>query len=315
MNQDKHILYEDFQGSKFPDLAVLYPEEFQLLHDCALFLTCAAGEAVIVEGQEGEYLYLVQSGLLRVVKQHDGNVYEIASISSGDVFGEASVLYHGTAGAQVRAMTECALYAIPSQRVRELFESNEKFLRATTQLAEKRSAASALAVNPIFSTLPMAVREVVLFNAKFVSIHAGDELIVQGDKEAKFMFLILSGEVEVFKEHPFNSAEQIKLDTLCSGDEAGEITVVTALPHSATVIAINTVRVLAIKNESIVAWAERYSDFAYGLYGQVYRKLQANSEVLKKVIGDEEAEKLTLSMLPPLEAFKIKHRLAESETL
>lgn len=313
MNQDYQIIHEDFQGSKFPDLAVLYPEEFQLLHECAVFLTCEAGEAVIVEGQEGEYLYLVKSGLLRVVKQHDGNAYEVASITSGDVFGEASVLYHTTAGAQVRAMDKCELYAIPSQRIRELFENNEKFLRATTQLAEKRSAASALAVNPIFSTLPMAVREVALFNAKFLSIEAGEELIVQGDTEARFMFLILGGEVEVFKEHPHNNGEQIKLDTLYSGDEAGEITIVTALPHSATVIAINTVRVLAIKSDSVVSWAQRYSDFAYGLYGQVYRKLEANSEVLKKTVGDEEAKRLTLSMLPPLEAFKIRHHLIESE--
>jgi len=309
MSLDNGIVYDDFQGSKFPDLAVLYPEEFKLIHDHAELVTIQAGEPAIVEGQEGGCLYLVKSGLLRVVKQHDGSMYEIAPISSGDVFGEASILFQTKAGAEVRAMDDCELYAIPSHVIQELFASNERFLRATTQLAEKRSAASALAVNPIFSTLPMAVREVVLFNAKFISLNAGEFLVAEGDKEARHMFVILSGEVDVFKEHPYRHGEEIKLGRLSSGDEAGEITVVTGQPHMATVIAVNQVRTLAIKNASVVAWAERYSDFAYALYGLVYRKLRESSEILKAEVDEEEAKKLTLKMMPSLEAFKAEHQL------
>ncbi len=309
MGKKVFVNIEDFQGSKFPDLAVLYPEELQTMHEAAELQTFAADEVVIAEGQEGDYLYLVKSGLLRVIKQHAGSVYEVATIAPGDIFGEFSVLFQSQAGAEVRTMDACELYAIPSQTVRAIFHENERFMRATRQLAEKRSAASALAVNPIFSTLPMAVREVALFNAKFVSLEKGEILVAEGEVEDNYMFIILSGELEVTIAHPNQKDEQIFLAILSSGDEAGEITVVTNMPHMATVRALGSVRVLAIRNSSIVAWAERYTDFAYALYGLVYRKLAKTQEILSQVLSESEAKVLTLNTLPSLEEFKEQHGL------
>jgi len=299
----------DFQGSKFPDLAVLYSEEFESIYEVAELKVFAANEQVIAEGQEGEYLYLVKSGLLRVVKKHAGSVYEIATVGPGDIFGEASVLYQSKAGAEVRAMDDCVLYAVPRQKVQQILKSNERFLRATTQLAEKRSAASALAVNPIFSTLSMAVREVVLFNAKFFSLTAGEVLIAEGEVEDKHMFIVLAGELKVSIAHPNKKDKTIALTTLSSGDEAGEITVVTNLPHMATVSAVSAVRVLAIRNSSVVAWANRYTDFAYALYGLVYRKLMQTQNILSSILTGSEAKVLTLYTMPSLEEFKKKHHL------
>ncbi len=309
MSNDVAVQSEDFQGSAFPDLSVLYPEDLGLMLEAAEVHTFEANEQVIVEGQQGEYLFLVKSGLLRVIKHHAGNTYEIATIAPGDIFGEASILYKGKAGAEVRAMDSCVLYAVPKDVVQTVLQSNERFERATTQLAEKRSAASALAVNPLFSTLPMAVREVVLFNAKFFSLQAGEVLIAEGDVEDNHMFVILAGELGVHIAHPHGKGENINLATLSSGDEAGEITVVTNLPHMATVSALGKVRVLAIRNSCIVAWARRYSDFAYALYGLVYRKLMQTQEVLQKVLSPKEAKILTLNTMPSLEEFKKQHHL------
>jgi cGMP-dependent protein kinase 2 len=309
MSEASLIKSEDFQGSKFPDLAVLYPEELETMYEAAELQTFAADQTVITEGQEGEYLYLVKSGLLRVIKQHAGSVYEVATIAPGDIFGEASVLFQSKAGAEVRTMDTCELYAIPSQTVRDILRDNEKFMRATRQLAEKRSAASALAVNPIFSTLPMAVREVVLYNAKFFTLKPNEILLHEGDVEDNHMFVILSGELEVTMLHPNKKDESIFLAKLLSGDEAGEITVVTNMPHMATVKALTNVRVLAIRNSSIVAWAQRHTDFAYALYGLVYRKLLKTQEILKSVLSESEAKVLTLNTMPSLEEFKQQHGL------
>jgi len=308
MNTHDLINPEDFQGSKFPDLCVLYPDEFQLLSESAKPISFKANEPVIVEGQEGKALYLVKSGQLRVNKQHDDTVYEVGSITPGDVFGEASVLYQGKAGAEVRAIDDCELYAISPETVQTLLESNERFLRAITQLAERRAAASALAVNPIFSTLPLAVREVALYNAKFVGVKEGEVIIHEGD-EASFMFVVLAGKVSVSLQHPSHLGQQIAVATRGSGDELGEIAVITGYPHGATVTALEPVRVLALRNLSIAAWSGRYSDFAYALYGQVYRKLKENRKILSEVLDDREARELTINNLPPFENYKQKHRL------
>jgi len=309
MGEESLIQSDDFQGSKFPDLAVLYPEELETMYEVAELHSFIADDIVIAEGQEGKYLYLVKAGLLRVVKAHAGSVYEVATIAPGDIFGEASVLFQSKAGAEVRTMDACELYAIPSQTVRDILNDNERFMRATRQLAEKRSAASALAVNPIFSTLPMAVREVLLFNAKFFNLNKNEILLTEGDVEDNHMFLILSGELEVSVVHPNTKNESIFLAQLSSGDEAGEITVVTNMPHMATVKAVSNVRVLAIRNSAIVAWAERHTDFAYALYGLVYRKLLKTQEVLSQVLSESEAKVLTLNTMPSLEEFKQQHGL------
>ena len=308
MTKKTHINREDFQGSKFPDLMVLYPDEFEQLYDVATYMEVEANVPVIEEGQKGESLYLVKSGQLRVYKRHDDNLYEVGSITPGDIFGEASVLYHSTAGAEVRAIDHCEFYLIPMDTAHEVFESNERFLRSITQLAERRAAASALAVNPIFSTLPMAVREVALFNAKFINIKKGDMIIKEGD-EATYMFIMLAGKVEVTLQHPADKDQQIKIAVRGSGDELGEIAVVTGYPHGATVTALTSVRVLAIHNLAISAWSGRYSDFAYSLYGQVYRKLKENRQILNEILDDRDARILTINNMPPFEEFKAKHHL------
>ena len=308
MIDSKMANHEGFQGSAFPDLRVLYPDELQLLFNSAEFIRFKADEPVIEEGQKGESLYLVKSGQLLVNKRHEDNVYEVGSITPGDVFGEASVLYQGTAGAEVRAVDDCELYAVPAEIVHMLFDSNERFLRATTQLAERRAAASALAVNPVFSTLPMAVREVALYNAKYVSVKEGEVIIHEGD-EASFMFLILAGRVEISFQHPSELDGKIVVAERGSGDELGEISVITGYPHGATVKALEPVRVLALRNACIAAWSGRYSDFGYALYGQVYRKLKENRAVLSAVLDDREARDMTINTIPSLEDYKLKHHL------
>ncbi len=296
------------QGTIFPDLRVLYPDELQMLYAAAKLLKYKANEPVIVEGQESDSLYLVKSGQLRVNKRHDDNVYEVGSINPGDIFGEASVLYQSTAGAEVRAIDDCELYAVPSSVVHEVFKSNERFLRATTQLAENRAAASALAVNPMFSKLPLAVREVALYNAKFVNVKEGEVIINAGD-QANFTFVILAGQVDVSMPHPSHLGEKISVATRSSGDELGEIAVVTGFSHGGTVKAITPVRVLAIKNVSIEAWTGRYSDFAYAVYAQVQAKLKENRQKLNNFIEDREARDLTINLMPSLEDFKSRYNL------
>ena len=308
MSKDKLTEDKGFQASKFPDLRVLYPEELHILYSSAKHLSYEPNEVVIQEGKASDYLYLVDQGQLRVNKKHEDYVCEVGAINPGDIFGEASLLYQTTAGAEVRAMDHCELYAIPAESVLEVFNSNERFLRATTQLAENRAAASALAVNPVFMTLPLAVREVVLYNAKFVSVREGEVIIHAGD-QASFTFLLLAGQVDVSIPHPNHVGEMISVSKQHSGDEIGEIALLTGLAHMGTVTAETPVRLLAVRNMCMEAWAERYSDFAYSIYVQVQKKLKSNRHLLNDFVEDRAARELTTNLLPSLEDFKLRYHL------
>jgi len=289
-----------FDSKGFPMLAVLQPDELHFIRSIATALELAANVPVISEGRPSEYLYMVKSGLLRVNKRHGNDIFEVGSITPGEVFGEASILFNAPAGAEVRTVAPTELYQIPAEHIREIVESNERFGRSITQLAENRAAASALAVNPIFSKLPQAVREVVLYNSHFVSLESGDILIQEGDVDTRYMFIVLGGEAEVSMQHPRDKKKRIVFARLSSGDEVGEISVITGKPHAATVKATTSLRLLMISNDMVQAWRKRYSDFGYAIYACVQHKLQHSLEALRNIIDNDEAQAMTTGTLPPL---------------
>lgn len=296
--------FPDFDGRTYPILAVLFPDELHFFRSITTTVELAADVAVIAEGQSSPYLYLVQSGVLRVNKRHGNEIFEVGSITPGDIFGEASVIYNSPAGAEVRTVEPATLFQIPAPQVRQVLDSNERFMRSISQIAERRSAASALAVNPIFATLPQAVREVALYNGQFISIEAGDVLMQEGDKDTRFMYIVLAGDADISMQHPRDTKKKIVIARVSSGDEVGEISVITGKPHAATVVATSTLRLLMLNNDSIQAWRKRYSDFGYSLYACVQHKLQHSLEALRNIVDDEEAKALTTGTLPPLEPKK-----------
>lgn len=293
-----------FDARTYPILAVLFPDELHFFRSIATTIEVVADVAVVTEGQLSPHLYLVQSGMLRVNKRHGNEVFEVGSITPGDIFSEASVLYNSPAGAEVRTVEPTVLYQIPADQVREVLDSNERFMRSISQIAERRSAASALAVNPIFATLPLAVREVALYNGQFVSINKGEVLMQEGDSDTRFMFIVLAGEAEISMQHPRDTKKKIVIARVASGDEVGEISVITGKPHAATVVATTTLRLLMLNNESIQAWRKRYSDFGYSLYACVQHKMQHSLEALRNIVDEDEAKAMTTGTLPPLEPKK-----------
>ncbi len=288
------------EPADYPALAVLYPDEMHFFRSIAQPLDLAADVAVITEGQQPQFLYLVHSGLLRVNKRHNNEIFEVGSITPGEVFGEASILHNAPAGAEVRTVEACTLFQLPGEQVREVLKSNERFQRSLGQLAEKRQAATAVAVNPVFSRLPQAVRETLLYNARFVSLEAGETLFEEGDTDTRFMFLVLSGKAEASMRHPRDPSKRIVFARISAGDEVGEISIITGKPHAATVTAITPLRLMVINNESVHAWRKRYSDFGYSLYACVQRKLQHSLEAMRRVVDENEARARTVDTLPPL---------------
>ncbi len=289
---------QDIDGRKFPILAVLLPDELHFLRSVAESIEIAANVAVISEGQHVQYLYLLKSGVLRVNKRYNDDIYEINSITPGEIFGETSMLYQTTASADVRTLEACELYQIPVEQVRDILNTNERFMRSITQLAERRSAAGALAVNPIFSTLPQAVREIILYNGQYISLMTNDILFQEGDHDTRFMFIILGGDAEVSMQHPQEKNKKIVLAHLSSGDEVGEISVITNKPHAATVTAVSPLRVLMINNASVQAWRNRYSDFGSALHACVQHKLNHSLETLRDVMDDKTAHTSTIDTAP-----------------
>ena len=61
------------------------------------------GETIIRQGDEGDCMYVIQSGTVDVVRQVDGKEVRIATRSQGEFFGEMSIFEREVRMATVRA--------------------------------------------------------------------------------------------------------------------------------------------------------------------------------------------------------------------
>jgi len=74
----------------------------------------SAGDSVITQGEDGDELFVVDSGELACFKKFPGNEEEtyLKDYLSGDAFGELALLYNAPRAATIRAKTDALLWAL-----------------------------------------------------------------------------------------------------------------------------------------------------------------------------------------------------------
>jgi CRP-like cAMP-binding protein len=244
----------------FPDLATLKPDSLRELAACAQNLELAADVPVITEGQHPKGLYLVKSGKLLVSKRHSNQVHEVGTISAGDIFGETAIALNTLANAEVRTVNPCVLVKIPVEPVRKLISENEAFRAALLHLAEQRSAANALAINPVLSRLPTPIRDVLLSNAEYMRLAPGETLFVQGDTDIDAMYLIIEGKAETSCQSPRQQKKTLILERPGPGDLLGDAASVSEGKRAVTVTAVTELHLMLIDIHAPAIWGRRFPD-------------------------------------------------------
>ena len=106
--------------SEVPLFADLEPAELDLVAIAMDEVTFAPGTAVTVEGQPADGFFVVASGEADVTVQGE----RVATIKSGDYFGEIALLMGGERTATITATTELRCYGISPTDFRPLVEGN-----------------------------------------------------------------------------------------------------------------------------------------------------------------------------------------------
>jgi len=102
-----------------------------------------AGTQVITEGENGDYLFVIEKGELQCIKKINGEDKVVKVVNEGDVFGELALLYNCPRAANVVAKADCVCWQLDrdtfnnivkdaSVRRREKYDS---FLKSVTLLA------------------------------------------------------------------------------------------------------------------------------------------------------------------------------------
>jgi CRP/FNR family transcriptional regulator, cyclic AMP receptor protein len=107
-----------------------------------LFTTirCEAGSAVITEGETGDVMYIIKSGIVEIVKKtKPGDPYTVAELSSDKnmFFGEMALIDQDRRSASVLCKTACEFYMLTREHFLGLGDNHPAIgLALTRELAK-----------------------------------------------------------------------------------------------------------------------------------------------------------------------------------
>ena len=96
------------------------------------------GERVIEEGAEGDSMFILLRGAAQVSISKNGSTIPVATLSSGDCFGEMSLLTGEKRSATVRADGDCYVMEISKDVMGEVIRESPDCLKQLSELLAKR---------------------------------------------------------------------------------------------------------------------------------------------------------------------------------
>ncbi|MBN3304341.1 KGP1 kinase, partial [Amia calva] len=204
-----------------------------MMVECLCAEQCSQGEAVILEGQEGNAMYIVADGELEVSQ---AGRY-LRTLTPGDVFGELAILYNCKRTATVTALTNVRLWSIDRQTYRTIMTNKSKHKREQVMGFLKTAKTLKDLSDTQLSKIIDSMEE-----CKFQD----NEVIVREGAEGNTFYIILKGEVQVTKK--VNGQEKA-LRLMGKGEHFGELALMREILRTATCTAVGPVTCISIDKE------------------------------------------------------------------
>lgn len=202
----------------------------------------SVGEDVIVQGDIGDYFYVVEEGTFHVYLSKDGEPEaKVLEYGPGGSFGELALMYNAPRAATVRCIQDAVLWALDRMTFRRILM--ERTFR------KRRMYESFLEEVPILANLEPHERHKIADALESVTFNTNEMVIQQGDIGQSF-YIIESGEATVTKVDELG----IKHEFTClkKGDYFGELALLTDKPRKATVTAKGQLKCATLGKKAFV---------------------------------------------------------------
>ncbi len=99
----------------------------------------AAGDTILTDQSDGEELFLIATGRVKVIQQtRDGREHTLAILHAGDFFGELELVDGRPRMARVLALDECVIYSVEKKHFEELMNESHPFTFRLLQVLSVR---------------------------------------------------------------------------------------------------------------------------------------------------------------------------------
>ena len=218
-----------------------------------------AGQNVITQGEEGDVLYLVDSGELdceKVFKSGDPPTY-LKTYKQGESFGELALLYNAPRAATIRAKTDATCWALD----RECFNNIVK----DAAIKKREKYENTLKKVEILKSIDPYELGQICDALKTQNFEKGETIIKQGDRGDVF-YILDEGKAHAEKVFEDGNVPQNVKDYE-SGGYFGELALLKGEPRAATIIADTYCKCLSLDRMAFKR-----------LLGPLEKILQRNSE-------------------------------------
>jgi CRP-like cAMP-binding protein len=199
----------------------------------------AAGDIVFQEGDAGESLYFVSRGVVEAVS----GTQKLGRLAAGDCFGEFSFLTGQPRTATVTALEPSELLELSAADMKTAVESHPRLRDVLNKMYRERALLNVLARSPLFQMMSIGDRGKVAERVEIVDFERGEPIFRQGEKGSA-VYIIKSGKVEVRATGP--TEDDVQLAVLGSHPFIGEVSFLTGVPRTATVVPLEDCELLRI---------------------------------------------------------------------
>jgi len=220
----------------------LEESEIETVIDAMEEKTFNKDDEIIRQGEEGDCLFLIESGKLDCYKKFgsDSEAKYLKTYEPGEAFGELALLYNSKRAASIIAKDICLLWSLD----RETF--NQIVKDAAQKKREKYM--SFLSSVDIFSAVELYELSQVCDALQIEKFAAGDTIIVQHEEGTKF-YLLESGEAYASKRLKDEEEPQI-VKEYKKGGYFGELSLIRNEPRAASVVAQTECKLLTLDKKS-----------------------------------------------------------------
>lgn len=277
-----------------------------------------AGETLFRQGEAGDSMYIVQSGVLEVrARDEDGQVRVLDRLDAGEAVGEMALMSGRPRTADVVALVDTELVRL----------SRTGFERLATRYPAI-VAGFAVAVTPRVHRLQVAgILQRLFGEMEPAALHAlqeqlvwrrladGEALFRQGDP-ASSMFIVVNGRLQVIYEEPAPSREpnlERPLGEVSRGETIGEFALLNDEPRSASAYAIRDTDVVEVTRDVFENLIQEHPQAMNQIARLIVKRLQRT----QRMVRDAPRETLSLAIIPTGDGGNVlpfAHRLHEALT-
>jgi len=197
------------------------------------------GEHIIDEGDDGDYFYVIESGVYDILKILDGEQKHVGQYDNRGSFGELALMYNAPRAATIIATTTGNLWAMDRQTFRKIV------VKATAK--KRRMYEDFLTKVEVLSVLKEDERSKVADAIETRCFNENDTIIAQGDAPDYF-YIVVEGSVVIKRrgDDKNDPGREIFLTNLNAGQFFGELAFLTNKPRAASVYAAENVKLAAL---------------------------------------------------------------------